>query len=146
MLTWEQLRQRRDIIEQIDWELTPALAFEAFQIKEAEGWRHRAWSEAYYFYLSVWQGERKVYLVRRSLKQSEEIASAPVPAQLLGGAGRQPRGAGDAPGTDRLEPGGQRVAAPGAGGLKAWGSPGIIVFFSNSFAIFSIKCFKCVDG
>lgn len=83
MLTWEQLGQRRDIIEQIDWELTPALAFEAFQIKEAEGWRHRAWSEAYYFYLSVWQGERKVYLVRRSLKQSEEIASAPVPAQLL---------------------------------------------------------------
>ena len=82
-LTWEELRQRRDIIARIDWELTPREAFEAFQIKGAEGWRHRSLHEACYFYLSVWRGERRVYLVRRTIKESEVIAEAPVPIALL---------------------------------------------------------------
>lgn len=83
ILTWEQLKDRRDILGRIDWELTPGQAFEAFQIKGAEGWRHRSLGEAYYFYLSVWRGERRVYLVRRGIKESEVIAEAPVPTQLL---------------------------------------------------------------
>jgi hypothetical protein len=77
------LQQRRDIISRIDWDLTPQEAFEVYQLKGAEGWRHRGLSEAYYFYLSTWQGEAKVYLVRRSLKQSEEIAQAPVPGDMV---------------------------------------------------------------
>lgn len=82
MLTWEELRQRRDIISAIDWDMTPRQAFEAFQIKGAEGWRHRGQEQTYYFYLSTWRGEVKVYLMHRSLKHSEEIALAPVPPEL----------------------------------------------------------------
>ncbi|MFH1033748.1 MAG: hypothetical protein V1806_04510 [Pseudomonadota bacterium] len=83
MLAWPELRQRRDIVAQIDWELTPQEAFETYQIKGAEGWRHRGQTESYYFYLSTWQGEAKVYLMHRSLKQSQEIAEAPVPRNLV---------------------------------------------------------------
>lgn len=82
LLTWPELRQRRDIIAAIDWELTPREAFEAYQIKGPEGWRHRGRGESYYFYLSTWRGEAKVYLMRRSLKHSEEIALAPVPPEM----------------------------------------------------------------
>lgn len=92
MLTWEQLKERRDIVARIDWELTPGQAFEAYQIKGAEGWRHRSLGEAYYFYLSVWRGERRVYLVRRGIKESEEIAEAPVPAELLEALAAQAQG------------------------------------------------------
>lgn len=92
LLTWEQLKQRRDIVARIDWEITPGQAFEAFQIKGAEGWRHRALGEAYYFYLSVWQGERRVCLVRRGIKESEEIAEAPVPPDLLEDLAAQAQG------------------------------------------------------
>lgn len=92
LLTWEELRARRDIIARIDWELTPAQAFEAFQIKGAEGWRHRSLGEAYYFYLSVWRGERRLLLVRRGIKESEEITEAPAPPELLEDLAAQSQG------------------------------------------------------
>lgn len=83
MLAWDQLRRDRDLIRAIDWEMTPTLAFEMFQLKSAEAWRHRGQDQALYFYLSTWQGENKVYLVRKSLKHSETLAEAPVPAELI---------------------------------------------------------------
>ncbi|MCA1906236.1 MAG: hypothetical protein LDL11_06580 [Desulfarculus sp.] len=67
----------------IDWEMTPALAFEVFQLKSAEAWRHRGLEQAVYFYLSTWRGENQVYLVRRSLKETEPLAQAPVPPELI---------------------------------------------------------------
>lgn len=83
MHTWNEVKQDRALVASIDWEMTPALAFEVFQLKSAEAWRHRGLDQAVYFYLSTWQGENRVYLVRRSLKESEELAIAPVPAGLI---------------------------------------------------------------
>ncbi len=83
MPSWEELRRDRELIRAIDWEMTPAQAFEMFQLKSAEAWRHRGQDDTLYFYLSIWQGENKVFLIRRSLKHSETIAEAPVPAALI---------------------------------------------------------------
>jgi len=83
MRAWDEVRQDRELIAAIDWEMTPALAFEVFQLKSAEAWRHRGLDQAVYFYLSTWRGENRVYLVRRSLKESEELAAAPAPAGLV---------------------------------------------------------------
>ncbi len=82
MLTWDELRGRRDIIAAIDWQMTPQEAFESYQLKGREGWRARSLPQVYFFYLSVWRGQAKVLLVRRAIKDSEEIAEAPVPADL----------------------------------------------------------------
>jgi hypothetical protein len=105
MRAWDEVRQDRELIAAIDWEMTPALAFEVFQLKSAEAWRHRGLDQAVYFYLSTWRGENRVYLVRRSLKESEELAAAPAPA------GFAPGSAGGVPGfCDRRVFGGALVA------------------------------------
>jgi hypothetical protein len=83
MLTWAEVKADPALVTAIDWEMTPALAFEVFQLKSSEAWRHRGLEQAVYFYLSTWRGENRVYLVRRSLKETETLAQAPVPAALI---------------------------------------------------------------
>lgn len=83
MLTWAEVKADRALVAEIDWEMTPALAFEVFQLKSAEAWRFRGLEQAVYFYLSTWRGENRVYLVRRSLKETETLAEIPVPAELV---------------------------------------------------------------
>ena len=83
LLSWDELKQRREITGRIDWDITPAAAFEAFQIKSSQAHRHRGLGEVYYFYLSTWRGERRVVLVRRTYVDSQEIAVAPAPADLV---------------------------------------------------------------
>lgn len=108
-LSWEELKARPDILGRIDWEITPAQAFEAYQIKSSEAHRHRGLGEVYYFYLSVWRGERRVLLVRRTFTASEEVAEAPAPAGLM------ERAAGEGEGRDM--PRGQLPLSPE---LKDW--------------------------
>ena len=83
MLTFDELKERRDIIEAIDWNLTPQEAFQAYQIKSIDAWKHRAPADVYYVYISVWQNEASVVLVKRTVKDSEEIAILPVPQDLV---------------------------------------------------------------
>lgn len=109
MLTWDELKQRPEIIAAIDWQITPAAAFAAFQIKSPGAWKQRDLGEVYYFYLSTWQGERRVVLVRRTYTDSEEIAMAPAPAEMVAQA------AAAGAGTDM--PRGQLPLTPE---LKAW--------------------------
>lgn len=108
MPTWEELRADRGLIRAIDWEMTPALAFEVFQLKSAEAWRHRGQDEALYFYLSTWQGENKLYLVRRSLKHSETLAEVPAPPELI--AARAAEAAGQDNPRGQLDPGPALIA------------------------------------
>lgn len=103
------LKQRPDLIAAIDWDMTPREAFEIFQLKGAEGWRHRGLTETVYFYLSTWQGARRLVLVKRSHVASQEMAEIAAPAALVEACAK----AGE--GEDM--PRGQ-VAVSGA--LKAW--------------------------
>ena len=83
MLTIEELRERRDIIEAVDWDLTPQEAFQAYQIKSIDAWKYRSLPDVYYFYISVWQNEASVVLVKRTIKDSEEIAVLPLPQDMV---------------------------------------------------------------
>lgn len=92
MLSWDELKKRPEIIGQIDWEITPARAFESFQIKSTEAWKDRGLGEVYYFYLSTWRGENKVLLIKRGYTESEDIAQAPAPAELVTALARREEG------------------------------------------------------
>lgn len=83
MLDWEQIKQDRDLINSIDWEITPREAFESYQLRSKDNWRARNLPEVVYFYLSTWKGEPKVLLVQRRYIESEELAQAPVPEDLV---------------------------------------------------------------
>lgn len=95
MLTFEELKRRKDIISRIDWEMTPQKAFEDYQLKSIDAWKKRSLPETFYFCIYVFQGESKVVLVKRSLKQSEEIAEIPAPPELV--AACLERQGGDSP-------------------------------------------------
>lgn len=90
MLTWEELKKRPEIVGKIDWEITPAQAFEAYQIKSTSA--QRGLEAVYYFYLSTWRGENKVLLVKRTYVDSQEVAQAPAPGDLVEAAAREGEG------------------------------------------------------
>lgn len=83
MLTLDELKQESDILSQIDWELDPQGAFEAYQVKSKESWKYRHLPVVYHFYIDVWKGEAKVFLMRRDLKTAEDVAEIPVPDSLV---------------------------------------------------------------
>ncbi|MFH1134746.1 MAG: hypothetical protein V1816_01530 [Pseudomonadota bacterium] len=83
MITFNELKHDRRLLSQIDWDLTPQEAFEAYQIKSPQSWKHRALKEACFFQVSVYQGASRVVLVKKTYKDSEEIAEAPAPEELV---------------------------------------------------------------
>ena len=83
MLTLEELIQKPDLVSQIDWDLNPQEAFEMYQVKSKDSWKYRHLPEVLHFYVDVWKGTAKVFLMRRSLKTAEDIALIPVPTDLV---------------------------------------------------------------
>lgn len=83
MLSWDELKSRRDLVSQIDWDLTPQEAFERYQIKSINAWRHGDPADAYYFLIEVWHGRADLKLVRRTVRDSEEICRPPAPNSLV---------------------------------------------------------------
>ncbi len=90
MLSWEELQQRPEIVGNIDWQMTPAQAFEAYQIKSTQA--RRGLEAVHYFYLSTWRGENRVILVRRTYVDSQEVAQAPAPPELVARAAAEGQG------------------------------------------------------
>ncbi len=83
MMGLDDLKEDRGIIEKIDWNMTPQKAFEKYQVKSIDGWKYRDLDEVYYFYIDVWKGEAKVFLMKRGLKSAEDVAEVQVPKDLL---------------------------------------------------------------
>lgn len=83
MMNLEELKARRDIVNNIDWDMTPQAAFEAYQIKSINAGRYRSLPDIYFFYLNLLDGADQVVLVERTLKDSREVASIEPPAALV---------------------------------------------------------------
>lgn len=89
MLSLQELKSDPDLVAQIDWYITPQEAFETYQLKSPGNWRGGNLAPVVYFYISTWQGqEPRLFLVRRSLKHSEELAEIQAPAELLQNAAK----------------------------------------------------------
>ncbi len=84
----QELRQRRDIIDKIDWDMTPEKAVDMY-LEWGAGWTRgndfvrSGDEESYYFVIYDWETPPQVTLLRRDSKEVEELAKIPVDKELF---------------------------------------------------------------
>lgn len=89
MLNLEQLKNRPDIFNEIDWDMTPEEAVRLY-LEWGNNWiggKHmtRNGSEvSVYFTVFAWEDPPVIYLNRRSMKDAEELARIDIPEPLKG--------------------------------------------------------------
>lgn len=95
----EELLSHREILDRIDWEMTPEKAVETY-LEWGTGWTRRddfvryPDQESLYFVIYDWEKPAQVTLIRRSMHDANEIAKIPVPEDFVARAveegGRKP--------------------------------------------------------
>jgi hypothetical protein len=99
MWNLEDLKRNRDVIDQIDWEMTPEKAIETY-LEWGTGWARKhdfvryLGQESFYFVIYDWEEPPRVTLVRRNARDMAEIAKLEAPSQFIRSsieeAGRKP--------------------------------------------------------
>ncbi len=92
MLSLEQLKSNRQLVNSIDWAMTPEKAVEMF-LEWGTGWIRgndfvsSSDDEAVYFVLFDWEDHpTQVTLIRRTCEGAEELAKIEVPKELFDAA------------------------------------------------------------
>ena len=116
----EQLRRDRELVNAIDWGMTPEKAVEMY-LEWGTGWVRgndfvsSADDESIYFVLYDWIDPPRATLIRRTVDGAEEIASVEVPKELFVASvdedGRLPGGTVHPPNRALKEWLGQRLGA-----------------------------------
>ena len=87
MMTLEELRKRRDIVREIDWDMTPEEAVVRY-LEWGNNWsRGRSMVRsrndvAYYFVVNTWDEPARIYLVERNSDAARELAAVDMPEAL----------------------------------------------------------------
>ncbi len=81
-----ELKQRKDIIHSIDWEMTPEEAVTLY-LEWGNNWAHgrviRSKEEfSNYFVVYAWDARPVIYLIRRNSEGSEELAEIRMPPSV----------------------------------------------------------------
>jgi hypothetical protein len=88
MLGMEELKIHREIVDRIDWEMTPEKAVETY-LEWGTGWTRKddfvryPGQEALYFVIYDWEKPAQVTLIRRTMKEADEIAKIPAPPEMV---------------------------------------------------------------
>jgi len=83
-----ELLGHREIIDRIDWEMTPEKAVETY-LEWGTGWTRKndfvryPDQEALYFVIYDWEKPPQVTLIQRSMHDAVEIAKIPVPEEFI---------------------------------------------------------------
>lgn len=84
MLNLEQLKKRPEIINDIDWEMTPEEAVRLY-LEWGNNWVHDKYvirhdsDVSIYFTVYSWDDPPVIYLIRRDMKGAEELAVIAMP-------------------------------------------------------------------
>lgn len=90
MLGLEEIKNDLDIINMIDWEMTPEEAVTLY-LEWGNNWSHnkkfvKSKSDvSYYFVVNTWEEEPVVYLIRRNSDEAVELASFRMPEEIKEG-------------------------------------------------------------
>ncbi len=84
----DELRSQRDIVNQIDWTMTPEKAVDMYLEWGASWTRGNAFvrgdeDESYYFVIYDWETPPQATLLRRSSKDVEELAKIPIEKEFF---------------------------------------------------------------
>lgn len=87
MLTLNQLRKNKDLINDIDWSMTPEKAVDMY-LEWGAGWTRgndfvSGNDESIYFVLFDWEVKPSATLIKRNMKEAVEIAKIPIPKDLF---------------------------------------------------------------
>ena len=87
MLSLEELKQDKELIDAIDWDMTPEDAVRLY-LEWGNNWAsgnyviRSAQDVSYYFVLNTWEVRPVIYLVKRSSEEAEELAELTLPEEL----------------------------------------------------------------
>jgi hypothetical protein len=87
MMALEELKKEQELIDSIDWDMTPEEAVRLY-LEWGNNWSrgyHMVRSKydvAHYLVLNTWEEEPVVYLVRRTSEGSVELAKIEIPKEL----------------------------------------------------------------
>lgn len=88
MMDEESLKNRRDLLDEIDWDMTPERAVETY-LEWGTGWSRKGHAatvpgqESLYFVVYAWEEPPQATLIRRNSQGMEELAKIAVPAPLV---------------------------------------------------------------
>ena len=84
----EALKGHREVIDRIDWEMTPEKAVETY-LEWGTGWSRKddfvkyPGQESLYFVIYDWEKPPQVTLIQRDMREASEIAKIEAPAELI---------------------------------------------------------------
>lgn len=87
MMNLEELRKNRDLLDRIDWEMTPEEAVRLY-LEWGNNWVHSKYvirskdDVSYYFVVYNWDGPPVIYLIRRNSEEAVELARIVLPEWL----------------------------------------------------------------
>jgi hypothetical protein len=88
MLTLEELKQERDIIDEINWEMTPEEAVRLYlewgnNWARGDGYVIRSKDDyTQYFVVNCWSKPYHIYLIRRNSEEAVELAKFELPEKF----------------------------------------------------------------
>ncbi|MFW5975366.1 MAG: DVU0772 family protein [Desulfosalsimonas sp.] len=87
MMNLKELRKNRDLLDRIDWEMTPEEAVRLY-LEWGNNWANSNYvirskdDVSYYFVVYNWDGPPVIYLIRRNSEQAVELARIDLPDWL----------------------------------------------------------------
>jgi len=86
MMAIEEIRKNRDLVNMIDWDMTPEEAVTLY-LEWGNNWSHGRMVKSkndvsYYFVINTWEDTPIIYLVRRNSEEAVEMAAIELPTAL----------------------------------------------------------------
>ncbi|MDY6824713.1 MAG: hypothetical protein SWH68_13095 [Thermodesulfobacteriota bacterium] len=87
MLTLNDLKKRRDLINEIDWDMTPEEAVRLY-LEWGNNWAGGNYvirskkDVSHYFVVNTWREKPRVFLVKRNSENAEELAGFEMPPEV----------------------------------------------------------------
>lgn len=88
-MSLEDIKKDRDILDSIDWEMTPEEAVTLY-LEWGNNWSHGRMVRSkddvsFYFVVNTWDDPPKIYLIRRNSEEAVELAEIDMPEGLREG-------------------------------------------------------------
>ena len=85
----EELRQNKEALHSIDWDMTPEEAVTLY-LEWGNNWSHgknliRSKNDvSYYFVVNTWDDPPRIYFIRRNSEEASELAVIDMPGDIMG--------------------------------------------------------------